>query len=98
MLSRSPSNATPLPVASHVSFTLLSMEPLSSVASVLAITGAANVVLRSIERLRTLIRAPEAVDALIYEVQALKALLRDAGEAQELLKQASPSVEQLGNY
>ena len=65
------------------------MEPLSGIASVLAIAGAANVVLKSIERLRTSIRAPEAIDALIYEVQALRALLRDVGEAQELLKQAS---------
>ena len=65
------------------------MDPLSGVASVLAIAGAANVVLRSIERLRISVRAPEAIDALIYEVQALRALLRDAGEAQELLKQAS---------
>ena len=60
------------------------MEPLSGVASVLAIAGAANVVLRSIERLRTSIRAPEAIDALIYEVQALRALLRDATETGEL--------------
>ena len=65
------------------------MDPLSGVASVLAIVGAANVVLRSIERLRNSIRAPEAIDALIDEVQALRALLRDVGEAQELLKQAS---------
>ena len=65
------------------------MDPLSSVASVLAIAGAANVVLRSIERLRNSVRAPEAIDALVHEVQALRALLRDAAEAQELLKQAS---------
>ena len=77
------------PVTPVVSFTSFSMDPLSCVASVLAIVGAANVVLRSIERLRASIRAPEAIDALINEVQALRALLRDAGEVQELLKQAS---------
>ena len=68
------------------------MDPLSSAASVIAIIGAANVVLRSIDRLRSLIKAPEAIDALIHEVQALRALLRDVGEAQELLKQASLSL------
>ena len=65
------------------------MDPLSGVASILAIAGAANIVLKSIERLRNSIRAPEAIDALTHEVQALRALLRDASEAQELLKQAS---------
>lgn len=71
------------------------MEPLSGIASVLAIAGTANVVLRSIERLRTSIRAPEAIDALVYEVQALRALLRDVSEAHELLKQASLRLNSL---
>ena len=85
----SPTSAALSPVTPNVSFTSISMDPLSGVASVLAIAGAAKVVLRSIERLRTSVRAPEAIDALIHEVQALRALLRDAGEGQELLKQAS---------
>ena len=65
------------------------MDPLSGVASILAIAGAANVVLRSIERIRTSVRAPEAIEALVHEVQALRALLSDAGEVQGLLKQVS---------
>ena len=65
------------------------MDPLSGVASILTIAGAANVVLKSIERLRCSIRASEAIDALRHEVLALRALLRGASEAQELLKQAS---------
>ena len=68
MLSRSPSKATHFPVASNAS-TLLSMELVSGIGSVLAIAGAANVVLRSMERLKTSRRAPEAIDALLMKLK-----------------------------
>ena len=71
------------------------MDPLSGIASVVAIIGATNVALKSINRLRSLLKATEAIDALVHEVQALRTLLRDAEEALELLNQANVSHYQL---
>ena len=88
-------NAAPFPVASEISFTRFQMDPLSGVASVLTLLAAADVALKSIDRLKGFIRAPEAIEALIDEVQALKGLLTDANEAHELLKQASLRLYQL---
>ena len=65
------------------------MDPLSGVASVMAIIGLANGVLKNVGRLRAYLRAPEEIDTLIKEVQALQALLRGITEAQELLEQAN---------
>lgn len=60
------------------------MDPLSVIASSVAIIGAANSILHSIDKLKTLFRAPEAVAELIEDVQTLRALLLDAEEAQDL--------------
>ena len=83
-----------LPTTSIVFITSVSMDPLSGAASVIAIIGATNVMLKNIYQLRIVLKAPEAIDALIDDVQALRALLRDAEEAQELLQQVHASPYQ----
>lgn len=71
------------------------MDPLSGVASVIAVIGAANVVLQSIDKLIGLRKAPEAINALIEDVEALRALFNEVKEAQELLKKVNPSLHQI---
>lgn len=71
------------------------MDPLSGVASVIAVIGAANVVLQSIDKLIGLRKAPEAINALIEDIEALRALFNEVKEAQELLKRVNPSLHQI---
>ena len=71
------------------------MDPLSGVASVIAVIGAANVVLQSINKLIGLVKAPEAINTLIEDIEALRALFNEVKEAQELLKQVNPSLYQI---
>ena len=72
------------------------MDPLSFTASVIAVIGAATVVLNSIYQLKALLGAHEAIDALIGEVGALQALLKDSEEAQTLLEQVDLTIHQYG--
>ncbi|KAL8783693.1 MAG: hypothetical protein Q9195_009307 [Heterodermia aff. obscurata] len=53
------------------------MDPISGVASVVAIIGAANTAIRGINRIRSLVKAPKAINGLINEVEALRRLLTD---------------------
>ncbi len=71
------------------------MDPLSGVASVIAVIGAANGVLHSIDKLIVLLKAPEAINALIEDIEALRALFNEVKEAQELLKNVNPSLHQI---
>ena len=71
------------------------MDPLSGVASVIAVIGAANVVLQSIHKLIGILKAPEVISALIEDIEALRALFNEVKEAQELLKKVNPSLHQI---
>ena len=53
------------------------MDPISGVASVVAIISAANTTIHSINRIRSLAKAPKAINELIDEVEALRRLLTD---------------------
>ena len=59
------------------------MEPISGIASVIAIIGAANTTIHSINRIRSLAKAPKAINGLIDEVEALRRLLSDIQQLHE---------------
>ena len=60
------------------------MDPVSGVTGVIAIIGAANTTIRSINRIRSLTKAPKAINGLIAEVEALRRLLTDIQQLNEL--------------
>ena len=53
------------------------MDPISGVAGIIAVIGAANTTIHSIHRIRSLAKAPKAINGLIDEVEALRRLLTD---------------------
>jgi hypothetical protein len=53
------------------------MDPLSVAASVIAVIGAANTAVKSIEKAISLRHAPSEIHALVNEVEDLRALLED---------------------
>lgn len=59
------------------------MDPISGVAGVIAIVGAANTTIHSINRTRSLAKAPKAINELFDEVEALRRLLTDIQQLYE---------------
>ena len=59
------------------------MDPISGVASLIAIIGAANTTIHSINQIRSLAKAPKAINGLIDEVEALRRLLTDIQQLHE---------------
>ena len=59
------------------------MDPISGVASLIAIIGAANTTIHSINQIRALVKAPKAINGLIDEVEALRRLFTDIQQLHE---------------
>ena len=59
------------------------MDPISGVAGVIAIIGAANTTIHGANRIRSLAKAPKAIKELIDEVEALRRLLADIQQLHE---------------
>ena len=62
------------------------MDPISGVTGVIAIIGAANTIIHSINRIRSLSKAPKAIDGLVNEVEALRRLLTDIQQFYESIE------------
>lgn len=59
------------------------MDPISGVASLIAIIGAANTTIHSINQIRSLAKATKAINGLIDEVEALRRILTDIQQLHE---------------
>lgn len=59
------------------------MDPISGLTGIIAIIGAANTTIHSINRIRSLAKAPKVINGLVDEVEALRRLLTDIQQLHE---------------